>query len=622
MSLNRSPYAHLYPVVLLLAFQACLWPGRGDAAEEVPRWPMDLGTRYLTSNFMEYRDGRFHAGIDLKTRSQEGFPVYAVEDAHIVRVRTSSGAYGRAVYLQGVSGRTYVYAHLKRFADEIREKVVRSQQESGRYRTQLYFKPGKWAVQRGQVLGLSGQSGTNGPHLHFEVRDALGRPLDPQAQGFEVPDTIAPIITGLTAWPAREGTLVNGQPLELHLSGGDAGLEGELPTLSTSGPVAFSARIVEKTDIRGHKLEPWLIEVEVDGTLVHECRNESYGFEQNSLQRLEWADKVEAQGGAFRERWLHRRPANTLEGRTGDLWYLGTEGQGLGKGVHRVVLRATDRAGNRTEARWDLVVGSRTQLEATAWTPRPMGVRDSGGFRLTPFLQEGVPADAEVQVLSLHPGQGDPVLESMTVLVSAAAIPGTESLADQGLSLAGPGVLVQAADWVVDAELTIPFPGAEAWSGDLAQDPGVAVYRQKDSGEWTPVGPVLSLDDGSLACPVRDPGLHAVLRDHQAPAMALAQEGPVRPGPVSQVPGVTLPRWALVTVRMMDEGSGVSPASLDVQLDGRRLIAEPDLIRDRILVTLPDTAQAGAHTLEVSVEDEAGNARSQGWTITLEDSGP
>jgi murein DD-endopeptidase MepM/ murein hydrolase activator NlpD len=607
---------------LLIVLQASYLPEKEAAAAEAPRWPMDLGTRYLTSNFMEYRDGRFHAGIDLKTRSQEGFPVYAVEEAHIVRVRTSPGAYGRAVYLQGVSGRTYVYAHLKRFSDEIRAKVVSSQQENGRYRTQLYFSPGQWAVQKGQVLGLSGQSGTSGPHLHFEVRDARGRPLDPQAQGFEVQDTIAPIITGLTAWPAQAGTLINGQPLEHHLSGGETGLDDDLPSLTANGPVAFSARIVEKTDIRGHRLEPWLIEVELDGTLVHVCRNESYGFEQNSLQRLEWADKVEAGEGNFRERWLHRRPANTLDGRSGDLWYLGAQGMGLSKGVHRVVLRATDRAGNHTEARWDLVVGERTQPEGNAWAPRPLGVRDSGGFRLTPFLQEGVPADAEARVLSLHPEQGDPVLEPMTILVSAPAIPAPESLAAQGLSLSGPPVLIQAADWVVDAELSIPFPMTEAWPGDLAQDPRVAVYRQKDSGAWKPVGPVLSLTDGSLACPVRDPGLHAILRDQQAPKMALAQEGPVRPGPVSQIPGVTLPRWDIVTVGLVDEGSGISPATLEVQLDGQRLIAEPDLIRDRILVTLPDSSPAGTHRLEVSVEDEAGNGSKQVWTLTLEDSSP
>ena len=58
----------LLALVLLLAL-----PTAARAAEPTPspdpRWPLDLPTRYLTSNFMEYRPGRFHAGLDLKTQT-------------------------------------------------------------------------------------------------------------------------------------------------------------------------------------------------------------------------------------------------------------------------------------------------------------------------------------------------------------------------------------------------------------------------------------------------------------------------------------------------------------------------------------------------------------------------
>ena len=56
-------------------------------APSEPGWPLDLPTRYLTSNFMEFRGGRFHAGIDLKTNSETGYTVRAVEDGYISRVR-------------------------------------------------------------------------------------------------------------------------------------------------------------------------------------------------------------------------------------------------------------------------------------------------------------------------------------------------------------------------------------------------------------------------------------------------------------------------------------------------------------------------------------------------------
>ncbi len=57
--------------------------------------------------------------------------------------------------------------------------------------------------------------------------------------------------------------------------------------------MAFSAKIIDHSDIRGHKLEPWLITVTLDGAKVYECRNDTYSFSENSVQRLEWLDIAE-----------------------------------------------------------------------------------------------------------------------------------------------------------------------------------------------------------------------------------------------------------------------------------------------------------------------------------------
>ena len=87
----------------LMAWMPPLLAAEPDTTDIELRWPLDLPTRYLTSNFMEYRSGRFHAGLDLKTRSRPGFAARAVEDGSIVRVRSTPFAYGRAVYLLGQS---------------------------------------------------------------------------------------------------------------------------------------------------------------------------------------------------------------------------------------------------------------------------------------------------------------------------------------------------------------------------------------------------------------------------------------------------------------------------------------------------------------------------------------
>ncbi|MBK7188191.1 MAG: hypothetical protein IPH86_05755 [bacterium] len=53
-------------------------------------------------------------------------------------------------------------------------------------------------------------------------------------------------------------------------------------------------------------------------------------------------------------------------------------------------------------------------------------------------------------------------------------------------------------------------------------------------------------------------------------------------------------------------GRGSPPGSLRARWDGRPLVVEPDLLRDRILVELPDSTASGRHLLEIEVADEAG----------------
>ena len=68
-----------------------------------------------------------------------------------------------------------------------------------------------FAFQQGDTLGWSGNSGgSSGPHLHFEVREtATQRPVNPLFWGFDVPDSVAPELSGLWVLPTG-GSRVNG----------------------------------------------------------------------------------------------------------------------------------------------------------------------------------------------------------------------------------------------------------------------------------------------------------------------------------------------------------------------------------------------------------------------------
>lgn len=98
-----------------------------------------------------------HEGIDVLVR--QGSSVVAAADG-VVKTAEFSPSYGYYVQIDHpASGYTTLYAHL-------------SQIPAG-------IKPGK-AVQRGDQIGLSGSTGrSTAPHLHYEVHDASGEPVNP-----------------------------------------------------------------------------------------------------------------------------------------------------------------------------------------------------------------------------------------------------------------------------------------------------------------------------------------------------------------------------------------------------------------------------------------------------------
>ncbi len=606
--------------VLLAAWVSPLGATEPDTTAVEPLWPLDLPTRFLTSNFMEHRSGRFHAGLDLKTQERSGFVARAAEDGSIKRVRANPFAYGRAVYLLGNSGRTYVYAHLSRFSDPIRAEVRARQAADETYRVELDFKPGEMPVLRGDVIGLTGESGTHGPHLHFEVRDAGNGPVNPLAMGFAVPDTFPPVIHAVRALPADFRSRIDGETTARILGpevGVSAGLKGEQPQLQVAGPVAFAAKIIDASDIRDHKLEPWLIEARLDGEVVYSCRNDRFDFSENSLQRLEWLEVTEN-----RDHWLHRRPANSLTGRMGDEWFMGPDGRGLDPGPHILTIMAADFSGNETSVSIPLLAADVDYPQPPSkggWLSDPVSVvlDTLSGSNLHPFVEVNNESQMS-SVLHFSPENGDPVLEPLAL----AVVQGSQDKKQraqarkQGLEVAfNPAhstISFLAADWPIDAALVVRYQDIFTDPSDTLlpeKDPAVMVYRWSRD-KWKSAGRLIGpeYNGAGYRFALSSPGQHSVFRDVVAPVIFPADTVITVPAdPRGQVHGVTLPRWEIFPVDLLDLGSGIAPESIIASLDRQSIIVEPDLLRDRVLVELPDGLVVGRHVLHLKVADEAGN---------------
>ena len=100
---------------------------------------------------------RMHAGIDIRGISQ-GTPIYAAM-AGTIALAGRAGGYGNAVYINHADGSSTRYAHLHSIAPGITRGA---------------------RVAQGAKLGGAGTTGlSTGVHLHFEIRNRAGEPINP-----------------------------------------------------------------------------------------------------------------------------------------------------------------------------------------------------------------------------------------------------------------------------------------------------------------------------------------------------------------------------------------------------------------------------------------------------------
>ena len=176
----------------------------------------------LSGNFGELRSNHFHAGIDFKTQGVEGKPIHAVQGGYVSRISVSPGGYGNALYLDHPDGTTTVYGHILRFSNKITAYVKEKQYEQESFTVNLSLSLEQIPVEEGEVIALSGNTGSSeGPHLHFEVRDTKSEHvLDPIVYfKKQLKDTRSPKIQGIMIYPIGGEGVVNGrnQKQELKL---------------------------------------------------------------------------------------------------------------------------------------------------------------------------------------------------------------------------------------------------------------------------------------------------------------------------------------------------------------------------------------------------------------------
>jgi hypothetical protein len=167
-----------------------------DAVKLVPIQldnPLD-GELYISGTFGEPRPNHYHSGLDIKTGGKIGWPVKAVDEGYLSRIKISAGGYGKALYINHPSGLTSVYAHLEEFSEPLASMVRNWQYEKESFELDTLLPKDLIKYKRGQTIALSGNTGSSaGPHLHFEIRETISESaVNPMRYLNKIKDTQPP----------------------------------------------------------------------------------------------------------------------------------------------------------------------------------------------------------------------------------------------------------------------------------------------------------------------------------------------------------------------------------------------------------------------------------------------
>lgn len=155
----------------------------------------------ISGSFGEIRTDHFHSGVDFRTAGKTGYRIYASEKGFVSRIKVSSIGFGKTIYIEHPNGLTTVYAHLNGFSDKIAKYVEKEQYTQKSFEVELFPKRDEIAVEKGEVIALSGNSGSSGgPHLHYEVRHTASQvPMAPLKffPSWKNADTFAPTVKAI-----------------------------------------------------------------------------------------------------------------------------------------------------------------------------------------------------------------------------------------------------------------------------------------------------------------------------------------------------------------------------------------------------------------------------------------
>jgi hypothetical protein len=215
MASTRTTALAALPLAIAIGLTAGPASARPDAAApKIPPLIFPLvGTTTYTDDFGDPRGQGTHDGIDIVAPKRA--PVVAVE-AGTVRIHTTSVRAGCMLYLNGLSGTTYVYVHLN-------NDVTKENDNTGRCIGGVAYAKGLKtgdAVDAGETIAFNGDSGDAdgiAAHLHFEIHPGGGEPVNPYRHLRRAKKLLFAAKAGSAFTAALRGSVISALPGSLTL---------------------------------------------------------------------------------------------------------------------------------------------------------------------------------------------------------------------------------------------------------------------------------------------------------------------------------------------------------------------------------------------------------------------
>lgn len=567
----------------------------------------------LTGTTGEYRRSHFHYGIDLS--SDIGDPVYAVRSGYVSRIIYDGYGLGYGIWITHADGRRSKYGHLSAYAPELLKSFFKQKPElekwlSTRQRFDLRFEKNEIAVERGQTIALTGDTGSGPSHLHFEYLDGE-RVLNPLNYGLRLADDRAPLVESLVLIPCEADARINAREATISLAvdeTSECGAQDQPCNLRqyTAADVTVNGKTclqVRYFDPSGKYARLGIADLRMtqDGKTVYSSTFDSLIHTGSFHHLILYSESSRIGGGT---RYIH----NAFDLLPGQFSFLSSVDHGRLQSPKpgessQVIVQLQDAGGNRSVVSLSLKNDSVSPLSLRAvastdrgWSPYTMEerLRDS----MDPSSGVGRPG----KDLNLRSPDGRLRLEvgprSLTGAVRFQVLEEAAKLSTGKLEKLSPVYNIRSRNLdeltgIIFRERIFVLDPLKIHIEDLQDNDGL--YRITDSGALYPVA---YSRNGKLTGYVRSLEKYIILKDRSNPVIRAIPDLRTR-----------VDKPVLLSLRYFaDYGTGVNVGSLELEVNGKPALAEwnPDRYGFEIFYP-PEILASGKHTATVRIQDYAGN---------------